>query len=207
MSIHPETGELAFGIEGKKEMEEALAVFELAKDDSLSAIAAGSLAFKERNLGEFENARQYFVKAVKLCQQSKSFNMQANFLDNMGDMEVQIGNHKRAVEAYQEAVGIPQHEARGYWKARVLVKLGDAKRALGDGAGAGEAYQEAKNISEKMNYDYGSALALEGLAETAADSDRTLAKRLFYQAAQLFAESGYGNKEHQARKRAGEIDA
>lgn len=207
VSSHPKTGELAFGVDGKKEMEEALAVFELVQDDPLAAIAAHGLAFIERNLGEFENARQYFVKAVKLCQQSKSFNMQANFLENMGDMEVQIGNLKSAVEAYQEAVVIPQHEARGYWKARVLVKLGDAKRALGDGAGAGEAYQEAKNISENMNYDYGSALALEGLAEIAADSDRPRAKRLLYQAAQLFAELGYGNKEQQARKRAGEIDA
>ena len=133
--------------------------------------------------------------------------MQAKFLTDMGDMEVQIGNLQNAVEAYHEAVLIPQHEARGYWKAGVLVKLGDAKRALGDGAGAGEAYQEAKNISEKMNYDYGRALALEGLAETEADSDRARAKRLLYQAAQLFAELGYENKEHKVRKRAGEIDA
>jgi tetratricopeptide (TPR) repeat protein len=207
VSIHPKTGETAFGVDGKKEMEEALAVFELAKDDSLAAIAAHGLAFIERNLSEFENARKYFVRAVKLCRQPKSFNLQAQILDNMGDMEMQVGNLKGAVEAYRQAVVIPQHEARGYWKTKVLVKLGDARRALGDDDGAGEAYQEAKDIAEKLSYDYGRALALEGLAETAVGSDSTLSKRLLYQAAQLFAESGYEYNEQKARKRAGEIDA
>jgi tetratricopeptide (TPR) repeat protein len=141
----------------------ALKVLGIKDNNSFSVelVALNVLTGINRRNGEFEKAKEYGSRLIKLCQKyGLKIKMVLNLI-NYGNIFRDEGNLKEAKKIYNEALGyaedyvLPQEKARVYWL------LSGMYRNAGDYSESLSLADKSIVASESCNFIYGLANALQ----------------------------------------------
>jgi CHAT domain-containing protein len=120
-----------------------------------------NLGLQKYDLGELQEALQYWERALNIYQAINDLNGQAHILNNLGELHFRnLGEFETAIEFYQQAASIYQTIGIYGGQAKALFNLGEVNTFVGQFEKAIEYYQEVLSIDEEIGYRQGVAQAL-----------------------------------------------
>ncbi len=167
-------------------------------DYELTANCIRNLGNVHLNLAEYEQARDYYQKALPIYKQIKEFSVgEANCFRSLGTVYRYLTEYEQARDYYQQALLIFRQVKSRVGEAGCIQSLGDLYRSLAKYEQAQTCYQKALPIYQEVKGRLGEAHCIRCLGLICEARQQTeLAIDKLQQAAQLYEK--IGNKRRRA---------
>jgi tetratricopeptide (TPR) repeat protein len=168
--------------------------------EAASSVLSGVVHF---HLGQLDQARQHYDKALPLYRAESDRLGEANTLKSLGDLERRLGQLDQARQQHDKALPLFRAESDRLGEANTLQSLGDLERHLGQLDQARQHYDKALPLYRAVSSRLGEANVTFSQAEMARDKgDKSQALQLFERAATLYGSAGVSEWRDMARRAA-----
>jgi DNA-binding CsgD family transcriptional regulator len=174
--------------------EESLRLNRQAGDVQGIAWSLLNLAIASDNLGDYEQAEEFYAEGLSLAQESDSAHDRFLFLLQWAWTSLLQGDHQRATKLTEEALELAPERGRGFMGMlpRALDNLGWTGLLGGEPERAKVQFEENLTLSKQLDDKGTIAWSLEGLACVAGSNGEALrAARLFGAAEALMEATGF----------------
>lgn len=164
---------------------------DLEENQNYESKIVNDLGLAYQNLGEPEQAIDFFQKALDLYTQLGKPIGQAEVLNNLGTLYANVGQYSKALDLFEKAHIIFEENNRRFGIATTLNNLGILYRELGQFDRAREFYDRALLIYKDMGHGGGEAYNLHNIG-LAYNDDRQyeIALDFYQQALDIWKETG-----------------
>jgi CHAT domain-containing protein len=169
--------------------QQALKLFQSARDDRGELETLGRLSAASIDLGEYDRAITYGNKLLEISQRLKIVQVQAQALGNLGIAYQKLGDYPKSIKSNQQALAIFKSLNLSSAEGQLLSNLGNTYAIIGDYDGAISAYNRSLEIarSSKILQQQGNVLSNLGAVYTNKGDDRKALK--YYQESLTIAQS------------------
>lgn len=120
-----------------------------------------NLGLQKYDSSQFQDALQYWERALKIYQAINDLNGQAHTLNNLGEVHYRNLNEcEKAIEFYQQVASIYEQISVSQGRAKALFNLGEINTFMSQFEKAIEYYQQALSIDKEIGHRQGVAQAL-----------------------------------------------
>jgi tetratricopeptide (TPR) repeat protein len=166
--------------EARKACEEAGEIFAAAGDGGNVARSENIIAVAYAMKGDFPNARDRFMAALKAFRQIGDQRGIALQLGNVGGAELRLGNRAQAKKLYEEALHVSREIDDRSGAARQLNNIATVLAESNDLEGARKSYEEALALFRALGEKRNEALALRNIGEALQKQGRHDAAKQSY---------------------------
>lgn len=149
-------------------LNDALAKFEVLRDDVNVAAITGELGTLYWQVGEFANALEYMHKGLALHELSGNREGVAAVTNNLGIIFADTDDYAKALEYYHRALELHAEVGNRFYQANTLGNIGIVYGAIGDHKAALEYQHKAYALHLEVGNRGGEANTMSGIAATLA---------------------------------------
>ncbi|MGQ0835624.1 MAG: CHAT domain-containing tetratricopeptide repeat protein [Gammaproteobacteria bacterium] len=159
----------------------------LIKDGEANyGLVHGEMGISHQRLGEFEQARAMFLKALEVHRSTGYQYGQANNLYQLGTLSAVLGDYDRAVALCEEALAITRTIGERRGEVYVLGTLANLWWQREDDVRASTAFERQLALAQQLGISQPQVTALDGLGTIAlARGDNELARQRFGRALEI----------------------
>jgi len=126
--------------------EEALLLAQSQGDDSLLAHSYANLGTSKVRMDEYDDAIEFYSKAIPYTQEARDNNLMIGIRINMGTAYFQMKNRERGMAQLEDALGLIRDDTPGAYRIVIYNNLGATYEGDENFDGALEMYQEAAKL-------------------------------------------------------------
>lgn len=119
--------------------------------EKLTANCTRTLGDAHKFLAEYEQAQDYYQRALKVHQKINNYLGEANCIQAIGEIHMLLTEHSQARDCYQRALAIYKRLKRGYLgEANCIQALGDVHKYLAEYDQALDCYNQSLKIYQQI---------------------------------------------------------
>lgn len=134
----------------KKHLDRSLVIYKSLNDTHNIALLSMESGLVSTNMGEYEQAKKYYLLAFNLWSKSSNSVWLSNLSNNLGVLYHQMGDFVTAISTLELALAHARQGGYPRMEAFSLTSIGDVYRDLGAFYEAEQAYQKALTINEQI---------------------------------------------------------
>jgi LuxR family transcriptional regulator, maltose regulon positive regulatory protein len=131
-------------------LSKSLIAYRILEDDRNVAVVSMETAMVYKATGNYEAAKDAYLKALDYWQRTGNSVGQANLLNNLGVLQQLQGDYDSAISSLERAILHAQNSKIPRVEAFALTSIGDLYRDLQFSSGALEAYHKANLIAQEI---------------------------------------------------------
>ena len=152
----------------------------MKEDEEPYALVHSEMAISHKRLGEYEQARALFLRAVEISRRIDYGNGEANALHQLSALSAELGDYDRALALAEESLAMFRAQGDRRSEVYVLGSLGALRWQRDDAARATATFERQLELAREIGINQPQVTALEGLGTIAlARGDYSLARKRF----------------------------
>lgn len=148
-------------------LEKSLNIYEQLEEQERIPILLMDVGLANRSIGEFEQAKQAYIRALEILEEAGNIYEQANLLNNLGVFYQFLGQYEDSVFVFEKGLLCTQQSKNTRMNALISIGLGDLYAELEDFDMAYRNYQHSHEVIKLMNDQFLSHFLILSQAHTA----------------------------------------
>ena len=135
-------------------LQQSLSIFIKLENKDNIALVQMEMGIIHRSIGENAIAKELYLKALHIWEESGDLVSQADIYNNLGVLHHTNGEYEKAVQAFEQGLVCTRRSGYVRLESLILASLGDLYVELDDHEMALQAYEHAERIAHQIDYRY-----------------------------------------------------